>query len=77
MPERTEVMWLDISDKFNSETNFPNCVDPVYGKLIRCINPRGVGYNYYNYMEYVSVLLMRVAYANLSFVAIDVGLEEK
>ncbi|KAJ8869516.1 hypothetical protein PR048_028507 [Dryococelus australis] len=38
MPEPTEDKWLDISNKFWSKTNFPNCVGSVDGKHVRCIN---------------------------------------
>ncbi|KAJ8892578.1 hypothetical protein PR048_005159 [Dryococelus australis] len=49
-------MWLDISEKFHSETIFPNCVGEVDGKVIRCINPRRKLSNYYNYKKYFPLL---------------------
>lgn len=73
MPEPTEEIWLGIADKFYAKTNFPNCVGTIDGKHIRCINPQGGGSNYYNYKKFFSVVLMAVADANLSFIAIDVG----
>lgn len=73
MPEPTEEMWLDISNKFWSKSNFPNCAGCVDGKHIRCINPRGGGSNFFNYKKFYSVILIAIADSNLQFVAIDVG----
>jgi len=77
MPEPTEEMWLDIANQFYVKTNFPNCVGAIDGKHIRCINPRAAGSNFFNYKKKISVVLMAVADANLSFVVIDVGAYEK
>ncbi|KMQ81578.1 nuclease harbi1 [Lasius niger] len=73
MPEPSMEMWIEITDQFYLKTDFPNCVGAVDGKHIRCINPRKGGSNFFNYKKFYSIILMAVANANHSFVAIDVG----
>ena len=73
MPEPTVEMWLDMAEKFYTQTNFPNCIGAVDGKHIRCINPIKGGSNFINYKKYFSIVLIAVADANLNFIAIDVG----
>lgn len=73
MPEPTKETWLAIAEQFYAKTNFPNCVGAIDGKHIRCVNPFGGGSNFFNYKKFFSIVLMAVADANLSFVAIDVG----
>ncbi|KAJ8873947.1 hypothetical protein PR048_024786 [Dryococelus australis] len=73
MPEPAEDMWLDISNKFWSKMNVPNCVGSVDEKHVRCINPVRGGSNLFNYKKFFSVILIAVADSNLRVVAIGVG----
>lgn len=73
MPQPSTQMWLEISNKFETFANFPNCIGAVDGKHIRVIKPTDTGSLYYNYKHYFSIVLIGVCDANYSFVAIDVG----
>jgi hypothetical protein len=73
MPQPSTEDWLEISNKFETFANFPNCIGAVDGKHIRVIKPTDTGSLYYNYKHYFSIVLIGVCDANYSFVAIDVG----
>jgi len=48
MPQPTKNQWLEIAGTFYSKTNFPNCLEAIDGKHIRCRNsPNSVSY-YFN-----------------------------
>lgn len=73
MPQPSTEDWLEISNKFGTFANFPNCIGAADGKHIRVIKPTDTGSLYYNYKHYFSIVLIGVCDANYSFVAIDVG----
>lgn len=73
MPQPSTKDWLEISNKFGTFANFPNCIGAVDGKHIRVIKPTDTGSLYYNYKHYFSIVLIGICDANYSFVAIDVG----
>lgn len=73
MPQPSTQMWLEISNKFETFANFPNCIGAVDGKHIRVIKPTDTGSLYFNYKHYFSIVLIGVCDSNYSFVAIYVG----
>lgn len=73
MPEPTKDMWLEIAKLFQRRTNFPHCLGAIDGKHVRCEKPNRKGSEYFNYKHYHSIVLMAVADANYSFIAIDIG----
>lgn len=73
LPEPNRDQWIDISNKFYTKTQFPNCVGAVDGKHIRCVNPKNSGSIYFNYKKFFSIVLMAVVDAEYCFISIDVG----
>ncbi|XP_069588461.1 uncharacterized protein [Ranitomeya imitator] len=73
MPCPTEETWLQVAAGFQSVANFPNCVGAVDGKHVRVLKPPRSGSRFFNYKKYFSVVLMAVADALYTFVAINVG----
>jgi len=39
MEKPNKDKWIDISETFYSNTNFPNCHGAIDGKHVRCKNP--------------------------------------
>ncbi|XP_052739427.1 uncharacterized protein LOC128198369 [Bicyclus anynana] len=73
MPEPSEELWLEIAKRYYKKTNYPNCIGSIDGKHIRIRKPPKSGSNYFNYKKFFSIVLLAVADANCSFIAIDVG----
>ncbi|KAM3932747.1 LOW QUALITY PROTEIN: uncharacterized protein RB166_005781 [Leptodactylus fuscus] len=73
MPSPTQEIWLQAAAGFQSVANFPNCIGAVDGKHVRVQKPPHSGSLYFNYKKYFSVVLMAVADATYSFIAIEVG----
>ncbi|XP_069813378.1 uncharacterized protein [Dendropsophus ebraccatus] len=73
MPSPTEETWRQVAAGFQTVANFPHCLGAVDGKHVRVQQPPHSGSRYYNYKNFLSVVLMAVADANCKFVAIDVG----
>lgn len=69
----TKEDWLNIAREFFIQTHFPNCVGAIDGKHIRIERPDYTGSESFNYKKFYSIILLAVADANYSFVAIDVG----
>ncbi|XP_068094158.1 uncharacterized protein [Hyperolius riggenbachi] len=65
--------WEEVSDKFHSKHQFPNCLGAIDGKHVRVVMPARSGSNYFNYKKFFSIVLMAVADADSKFVYIDVG----
>lgn len=66
-------MWFSIADQCHRKTDFPNCIDAIDEKHIRCINARKSGSNYFNYKHFFSVVLMAVVDASMNFIGIDMS----
>lgn len=73
MPEPSEELWLKIEKRYYKKNNYPNCIGSIDGKHIRIRKPPKSGSNYFNYEKFFSIVLLAVADANCSFIAIDVG----
>lgn len=71
IPLPDKKKWESIAKEFETLANFPHCLGAVDGKHIRIINP--LGFMYYNYIGYSSVVIMAVADANYRFVYVDIG----
>ncbi|XP_050066046.1 uncharacterized protein LOC126555597 [Aphis gossypii] len=65
--------WMEISRIFYLKTNFPNCLEAINEKHIRCKNSNNSGSLFFNYEKFFSIVLMAVVDANLNFISIDVG----
>lgn len=72
-PAMTEERWNNISNGFEKNANFPNCIGAIDGKHIRVKKPNKSGSLYYNYKHYFSIVLLAVCDADYKFTCIDVG----
>lgn len=71
MPEPSVELWLEIAKRYYKKTNYPNCIGSIDGKHIRIRKPAKSGSYYSNYKKFFSIVLLAVADANCSFIAID------
>lgn len=69
----TREDWSNIAQGFFEQTHFPNCIGAIDGKHIRIERPDHTGSESFNYKKFYSIILLAIADANYSFVAIDVG----
>lgn len=61
-PDKT--VWIEISERFYSKTNFPNYLESVDGKHhthiiymhIKCTNPDNSSSLFYNFKKYFSIV---------------------
>ena len=60
MPEPKQEDWEAIETGFRLRWNFPNCCGAVDGKHVAVRQPPGSGSLYYNYKNYLSIVLMAV-----------------
>ena len=61
-----------IANDYFKKWNFLNCVGTIDGKHIRIKCPENSGSVYYNYKQYLSIVLQNIADANYKFISIDV-----
>ncbi|KAL4103913.1 hypothetical protein QTP88_019230 [Uroleucon formosanum] len=73
MKESNNQKWIDISNEFEKNAKFPNCIGALDGKHIRMIQPPDSGSIYYNYKHFFSLVLMALCDSNYCFVWIDIG----
>ena len=67
MPFVTENMLQEITDEFETQWNFPNCVGAMDGKHVRFRCPQSSGFQFYNYKPYFSVHLQATVDAKYKF----------
>jgi hypothetical protein len=73
MPQPNKEKWLHISQGFQENSDFPNCIGAVDGKHIRIVKPLHSGSLYYNYKSYSSIQLLAICDANYCFIYVDIG----
>lgn len=73
MPTPTKEKWLEISDGFLKNANFPHCLGAIDGKHIRVIKPERSGSLYFNYKHFFSIQLLAMCDSNYCFTFVDIG----
>ena len=72
MPTPDEERWRQIAEDFNYSWQFPNCVGSMDGKHVIIHAPDNSGSQYFNYKKNHSIVLLAVADAQCSFVAVNI-----
>jgi len=65
--------FLDIAVKFREIWNFPNVIGCMDGKHIRIKCPTKAGSLFYNYKQFISIVLQGVADSESRFIFVDIG----
>ena len=73
IPKPTKEQWELTASEFEKRANFPHCLGAVDGKRVRVIKPEHSGSMFYNYKDFILVVLMAVADSNYHFVYVDIG----
>jgi hypothetical protein len=69
----TEAKWGKIAACFEKRANFPNCIGAIDGKHIRVVKPEKSGSRYFNYKNFLSIVLLAVADSDYQFLYVDMG----
>jgi len=73
MGQPIKKRWLEISERFLKNSDFPNCIVAIDGKHVRVVKPKHSGSLYYNYKHYCSIQLLAICDANYCFTYVDIG----
>jgi hypothetical protein len=73
MAQPNKEKWLHISQSFQENSDFPNCIGAVDGKHIHIVKPLHSGSLYYNYKSYFSIQFLAIYNANYCFIYVDIG----
>ncbi|XP_064465661.1 uncharacterized protein LOC135377272 [Ornithodoros turicata] len=65
--------WQKITESFQRNWQFPNCLGAVDGKHVRIRAPPNSGSMYHHYKDNFSIVLLAVADGDYKFVVVDVG----
>ncbi|XP_039278409.1 uncharacterized protein LOC120350112 [Nilaparvata lugens] len=68
MPAFSEEWWLNISEGFYIDIDFPNCIGAVDGKHILIQQPNASGSEFFNYKTFFSVVLLAIADSKCNFI---------
>jgi hypothetical protein len=73
MGQPSKKRWLEISEGFLKNSDFPNCIGAIDGKRVRVVKPKHSDCLYYNYKHYCSIQLLATCDANFCFTYVDIG----
>jgi hypothetical protein len=73
MDQPSKKRWMEISEGFLKNSDFPNCLGATDGKHVRVVKPKHSGCLYYNYKHYCSIQLLAICDANYCFTYVDIG----
>jgi hypothetical protein len=73
MGQPSKKRWLEISERFLKNSDFPNCIGAIDGKHVRVVKPKHSGSLYYNYKHYCSIQLLAICDANYCFTYVEIG----
>lgn len=69
----SEEEWLRISEGFESEWNFPNCLAAIDGKHVVMQAPPRSGSSYFNYKKTHSIVLMAICNSKYESTLVKIG----
>lgn len=72
-PPSTAEEWIEISNEFEREWNFPHCIGAIDGKHIMIECPQNAGSVFYNYKNFHSIVLLAICDAKYCFSFVDIG----
>uniref|UniRef100_A0A182RCZ9 DDE Tnp4 domain-containing protein n=1 Tax=Anopheles funestus TaxID=62324 RepID=A0A182RCZ9_ANOFN len=67
-----EAQWLEVSKKFEDRWNFPHVIEAMDGKHVGVSSPGHSGFEYFNYKNFFSIVLLVVVDAEYNFIFADV-----
>ena len=70
---QNEDEWSLLSNKINSQWQFPNCIGALDGKHIPIQLPPDSGSTFYNYKGFYSVVLLALVDSEYKFIYVDTG----
>jgi hypothetical protein len=73
MPSPNEAKWKRIAERYLDLWNFPNCIGSTDGKHVRIKCFPKSGSLYFNYKDYILVVLVACANSNAVFKTVHVG----
>lgn len=73
MPIPDKGHWKEISHRFETLWNLPNCLGSIDGKHVRVQKLPGSGSKNFNYKSFHSLVLMAAADADGNFIMIETG----
>ncbi|XP_054720590.1 uncharacterized protein LOC129230213 [Uloborus diversus] len=74
---KTREEWLQVSEEFFMQWNFPNCIGALDGKHIEIPPPRNSESTYWYYKHFNSIVLLALVNAHLKFLFVDVGTNDR
>ncbi|GLH04385.1 uncharacterized protein GBIM_10108 [Gryllus bimaculatus] len=69
-----EQEWKQIVQDFVDHLNLPNCLDAVDGKHVAIRKPYNSGLLYFNYKQFLSIVMLAVANANYELIMVHTGI---
>ena len=73
LPQPSGSNFRKIAQQFSAKWNFPNCIGAIDGKHVRVVCPKNSGSLYFNYKNYLSIVLLALVDTDYKFIVIDVG----
>jgi hypothetical protein len=72
MSARDKNAWIRTDDEYYERRNFLNCIGAVDGKHIRMRKQNEIWYQFFNYKNFFSTVLMAVADSDYCFISVEV-----
>lgn len=70
---RTSEEWIEVSEAFARNWNFPHCLGALDGKHVAIKKPPSSGSFDFNYKKFFSIVLMALVGPEYEFLMVDIG----